>query len=757
MNQSGRIMQDVGSDLTSTYVTLLEQGRYKELTEQCERAIESDPSVAYHYWYLGLALLLHGQESDAQITWMTPMLEAEPSQAEDWARELALIIQTEAERQTNHAAYETAWLLRQHLRELIPDDLDNLLNVLELSFKANNFSFADEAFKQSEQRLQYATESELEISTDLLLRVVQRLLNFDSEHPATLNFLNICIPHVTATQKIPQFVDLLLTQAMQNFQVSQIGVAIQLATLSLQLLPTYPRALSYAVFFMQSGNAESLINSIPLSKQRLALSQTITDQISAAHDVLTSLMSTCQSWQETQQYYQQYKTLLASLVTTATTDSLATKPQPSFEGQDKLHELLAMGMFNFYFEDDPVVHRPVRNQVARLAQEQWRSVLPDHVETYRHRASINTKANKPLKLGYLSSCLRIHSVGWLVRWLLEHHDRDRFDIHLYSTRRSNDPLQQAFVNAYGDRFHHLPNSATDIATQIEQDQIDILVDLDSMTAFDTCVVMALKPAPVQVSWLGCDASGIPAVDYYIVDPYVVPANAQDYYSETLWRLPQTYIAVDGFEVGVPSLRRDQLGIPNDAIVYLSSQTGLKRNPDNIRLQLQILKQVPNSYFLVKSFNAQPELLQSFFLQLAEEEGVSGDRFRFLPDFAENSTYRANLGLADVVLDTYPYNGATTTLEALWVGLPIVTRVGEQFAARNSYTMMMNAGVQAGIAWTDEEYLEWGIRLGTDANLRQKISYQLRRSRNVAPLWNTNQFAREIEKAYEQMWNHNSQS
>ncbi|NEP97350.1 MAG: O-linked N-acetylglucosamine transferase, SPINDLY family protein, partial [Okeania sp. SIO2F5] len=113
--------------------------------------------------------------------------------------------------------------------------------------------------------------------------------------------------------------------------------------------------------------------------------------------------------------------------------------------------------------------------------------------------------------------------------------------------------------------------------------------------------------------------------------------------------------------------------------------------------------------------------------------------------------RANLGIADIVLDTYPYNGATTTLETLWMCIPMVTRVGQQFAARNSYTMMINAGITEGIAWSDEEYVEWGIRLGKDEKLRQEISWKLRKSRQTAPLWNAKQFTREMEKAYEGMW------
>jgi predicted O-linked N-acetylglucosamine transferase (SPINDLY family) len=125
--------------------------------------------------------------------------------------------------------------------------------------------------------------------------------------------------------------------------------------------------------------------------------------------------------------------------------------------------------------------------------------------------------------------------------------------------------------------------------------------------------------------------------------------------------------------------------------------------------------------------------------------------RFLPDVPLESTHRANLGVADVVLDTYPYNGATTTLETLWMERPLVTQVGSQFAARNSYTMLMNAGVTEGIAWSEEEYIEWGIRLGKDVKLRQKVAWQLRVAKQTSPLWNTKQFVVNLEQAYEQMW------
>jgi predicted O-linked N-acetylglucosamine transferase (SPINDLY family) len=154
--------------------------------------------------------------------------------------------------------------------------------------------------------------------------------------------------------------------------------------------------------------------------------------------------------------------------------------------------------------------------------------------------------------------------------------------------------------------------------------------------------------------------------------------------------------------------------------------------------------------LIKGFKKQ-DIVTEFFIQLAKEEGVNPDRLKFLSGVPTSAIHRANLAIADIILDTFPYNGATTTLETLWMGIPMVTRVGQQFASRNSYTMMMNAGITEGIAWTDEEYVEWGIRLGTDEALRQQIAWKLRKSRQTAPLWNGKQFTREMEKAYQQMW------
>lgn len=139
--------------------------------------------------------------------------------------------------------------------------------------------------------------------------------------------------------------------------------------------------------------------------------------------------------------------------------------------------------------------------------------------------------------------------------------------------------------------------------------------------------------------------------------------------------------------------------------------------------------------------------------MASEVGVEFDRLRFLERDRDEYTHRANLAIADVVLDTFPYNGATTTLETLWMGIPIVTQVGQQFAARNSYTFMINAGITEGIAWSQQEYIDWGIKLGLDRELRWQVKGKLHTGRTSAPVWNAKQFTLDMEQAYREMWAH----
>ncbi|MCC3529440.1 MAG: O-linked N-acetylglucosamine transferase, SPINDLY family protein [Microcoleus sp. PH2017_22_RUC_O_B] len=713
------------------------QGHYAQAVKLYEQAIEADPDTKSYYWHLGLMLLIQEQEAEAQTTWLLGMAEGEPEQVDEWTTELIQVLTVEAERRRGLGDYSVAWAIRQHIREINPTDISNLLHLVGLSVLLETYT--GEALN-SLGLIEHLQSDQLgEIDFELLMQVLKSVLDFDPLHPSSLEFAEACLPHVS--QPIV-FIEIAIAASAEIAHSALIPeLAIRFAELARRLDTNNVGILLQLATYYQ--NAQQYDEGIEIAKLRYYLCKQLPDQVFSNHQIMRGLMSAGGYWEEVLPIIQRHKLLLESLIT----------EQPKSLHPSTVQNLFLTTFFLPYFEDAPKINKPIQNQVSQLCQTNVETYAKEQADRYRQRvpASKNIGNAKRLKIGYLSHCLRRHSVGWLARWLFQYHDRAQFQIYGYFSvyRKNHDSLQEWYVNQV-DKAYKGGLFGSEVAEQIYQDEIDILIDLDSITLDVTCEVMALKPAPVQVTWLGWDASGLPAVDYFIADPYVLPDSAQEYYREKIWRLPQTYIAVDGFEVGVPDLRRDMLDIPSDAVVYLSAQRGYKRHPDTARLQIKILGEVPNSYFLIKG-SADEESIKSFFFQLAEEEGVECERLRFLPEVGAEAVHRANLGIADVVLDTYPYNGATTTLETLWMCIPLVTRVGEQFAARNSYTMMMNAGVTEGIAWTDEEYVEWGIRLGKDASLREQIAWKLRQSRQTAPLWNAKQFTREMEKAYEQMW------
>ncbi len=750
----------------------LVKGDYAQMVAACEAAIAEQPEVLSHYWYLGLGYLLQEQEAEAQMAWMTPIMEAESEdQQAEWIAELVAILAQETERQESLPNVRLAWLLRQHIRDLAPTQLANLLRIPGLGIQAETFSIEDGLLDQLCEIVE-ADPSTLAAVPAEFLNATNWLIHRYPAHAKTWRFLEVCTDHLPDHTIWIDWADQMMLAAGNCYVASVRHISARFARLALAMRPDQFSMCLKAINYLQHDNGDSLVESISVANHAIAIAKTPMEKVLAVNALLSSWIASGGNWQKALELNADYKAALQFVVEDwhqRNDETKARSPQMQESNQldnELLHQpnaedayaysavgLVAIGAPILYFEDRPDTFRPLRHQLADIAQKDLRSRLPDNVQRYQQRVSSMFQTTPPPvpRIGYFSGCFHKHSIGWLSRWLLQHHDRDRFDVHLYTARQVGDAIQQQFINQYGNNFHTVSSAIPEIADQIYNDKIDLLIELDSLTSFGGCGVVALKPAPVQVNWLGYDSSGVEAVDYFIADPYVLSDSAQEYYRETIWRLPDVYLAVDGFEVYAPTMRRSDFEIPDDAVVYLSSQTAMKRNADNVRLQLRILKAVPNSYFLIKSFRSHSDNIVNFFYALADEEGVSRDRLKFLPDFPSSFIHRANLGLADIVLDTYPYNGATTSMEALWVNLPIVTQVGEQFAARNTYTMLKNVGVEAGIAWSPEEYIEWGIRLGMDEDLRNQVVWTLKKSKHTSPLWNAKKFTLEMENAYQQMW------
>jgi predicted O-linked N-acetylglucosamine transferase (SPINDLY family) len=742
---SSTIASDVSSDLPAHWQQQAQdcvlQGEYAKAASLYEQAILAEPATYPYYWQLGLLQLLQGQEVEAQTTWFFALADLPPDEVDGYVAELGQLLDQEAERQENQRNFDLAWAIRQHLREILPAHLKNLLHLVWLGVQLETLTSDDVQAWQVLEQLQ-ADSPDPPVESSRVLIVLEQALNHLAPDAIILDFTAACLRWI---DNLEGLMAVLLPKAIQlAYEEGVPGLGAELLQLYHRLDPDNIEILGHlSAFYQNVGDFDQGIATARLHYDRCT---ELADKLFASHILLRALMTPGGYWQEAVSAVANHKHLMAELFAQKNT---SLEPL-------RASRLFTASCFLPYFDDNPLENRALQNQAVAVSQASLQHHYQEAVTHYRAhwpRPSSAAPVRK-LKIGYLSHCMGQHSVGWLARWLIQHHDRSQFQLHGYFiNQRKYDFLYDWYVEQM-DQHYALTikdaNSSNVLADQINADGIDILIDLDSLTLDLTCHILSLKPAPIQVSWLGFDASGIPTVDYFIADPYVLPEDAQTYYPETIWRLPQTYLAVGGFEVHSPSLRRDHLDIPTDAVVYLSTQKGYKRHADTVRLQMRVLKEVPNSYFLIKGKATEPTI-QQFFQELAEAEGVKRDRLRFLPDVGMESIHRADLAIADVVLDTFPYNGATTTLETLWMGVPLVTRVGQQFAARNSYTMLKNAGVEEGIAWTDDEYIEWGARLGRDEALRQQVHWKLLKSRQTAPLWNAKQFTREMEVAYRQMW------
>ena len=698
------------------------QGDFWQVSQFYEELIEREPLEISHYWYLGLAYLLEAREEEAQTTWLFVLSQGDEQEMTAWTADLVNILDGEARRQLELGNLETSWLIRGHIREISPDNIDNLLRFILLAIDLNYFN--KEQLKAWLFVDVLKTNNFQSLDLGLLVEVLEKFL--DSQIPETVPYLEAIFQSHCQRQTFIKVVEAKVPSLARNNK--PLAIDIINTCLAVEPEQIYLLAELYQCYFDNRDFAAAIqvANQLKTSCQGLP-SQAVADFIALYVKLFSG------DWVDIKADIEEYAESLQKSIANQECPRLLDKPYITI-----LSPLT-------YLEDNPRKNRYISNCIGQLFQEYVRN---NSKCNYLQKSTIKD-SKKVLKIGYIAHTLYNHSIGLIARWLMKYHDYNEFHVSLYLVSQKEDIITEIFFKNQVNACYNLAIKPRLIAEKISQDNIDILVDLDSITNNATCQVMALKPAPIQVTWLGFDASGIPAIDYYLADNYVLPADAQEYYREKIWRLPNSYICVDGVEVASPSLRRDDLGIPEDAINYLTVQTGVKRNPETIRLQLQVLKAVPNSYLSIQGLS-DAKSVEKLFFKIAEEEGINYERLKILPLYP-TGIYRANLRIADVVLDTYPFTGGMTTLDVLWMGIPLVTKVGQQWSSRNSYTLMVNAGISEGIAWSDEEYIDWGIKLGKDEQLRRKVIAKLDESRKNSPIWNARQFTKNVENAYRQMW------
>lgn len=393
------------------------------------------------------------------------------------------------------------------------------------------------------------------------------------------------------------------------------------------------------------------------------------------------------------------------------------------------------------FSDDPQAHQ----QSARLFAAQHFPPSPERLwngEIYRHDR---------IRVAYLSADLREHPVGHLVVGVLEHHDRRRFETIGVSIGIDDGSRLRERIRSTFDEFVDVRGWGTrQVAQWMREREIDIAVDLGGYTSDARSDILAMKPAPVQVNWLGYPGTlGVPTIDYILADRHVIPPGDERFYDERVVRLPHAYLPTDAsLQIAERTPTRAECGLPDSGFVFCCFNHDYKISPSVFAAWLRLLAAVPGSVLWLMSRNP---MSQANLRREAAAAGLDPSRLVFASRVPRVEDHLARYRVADLFLDTFPYNAHTTAADALMAGLPVLTRRGRSFASRVAAGLVTVAGLPELVTETLPDYERLAIELATQPARLDAIKARAAQARASSPLFDTPGFTRDLEAAYVAMW------
>jgi len=355
-----------------------------------------------------------------------------------------------------------------------------------------------------------------------------------------------------------------------------------------------------------------------------------------------------------------------------------------------------------------------------------------------------------IRIAYVSPDFREHPVGHLTAGIFENHDRDKFETIAISLGVDDQSSLRSRLIASFDHFIDMRmRSPRDIAELIRSMEVDIVIDLAGYTAGCCTEIFSYRPAPLQVNFLGFPCTmGVEFIDYIIGDHVVTPSTDQPHYSEKVVYMPDTYLPTDSNLKVAENSYRAEYGLTENEIVFCSFNHSHKIKPDIFEVWMRILKRTPNSVLWLMKLNG---VAEENLCREAEARGVAPKRLIFASRVPNVEDHLARYRLADLFLDTVPYNAHTTASDALFVGLPVLTCLGKAFPGRVASSLLHAIGMPELIAGTLAEYEELAVELAADKDKLLGIKQKLRRNRDTFPLFDTVRFCRHLESAFHAMW------
>jgi protein O-GlcNAc transferase len=379
------------------------------------------------------------------------------------------------------------------------------------------------------------------------------------------------------------------------------------------------------------------------------------------------------------------------------------------------------------------------------AHRQWNDRHTNHLQSDTKHPN-DSSPQRRIRIGYVSPDFRNHPVGRFLLPLFDNHNHDLVEIFCYSDAPVSDAVTER-LRSRVDVWRSTGLLSHDLlATQIRQDRIDVLVDLTMHMAHNRLLAFARKPAPVQVTYLAyCSTTGLDAMDYRLTDPYLDPPGQGDQnYSEKSIRLPKTYWCYEPFAATPQSAPPS---IASGHITFACLNNFCKVTAPTLTAWRQILKTVPHSRLILhaKEGDHQQHLRDNF-----ASDGIDPQRLIFV-GYKPVEQYLQSYNEIDIALDPFPCAGGTTTCDALWMGVPVVTLAGQTAVGRSGLSILSNIGLPELVATSADEYVQIAANLAADPDRLKALRSELRPRMTSSPLMDGPQFAKDVEAAYRAMW------
>ena len=360
--------------------------------------------------------------------------------------------------------------------------------------------------------------------------------------------------------------------------------------------------------------------------------------------------------------------------------------------------------------------------------------------------------DRPLRVGIVSGDLGRHPVGCFLVAVLEAlvaRFGKSLSFHAYASRLHNDSLSERLKKSFSSWLPVAGLSDEGLARRIHADQVDILIDLSGHSAFNRLPVFAWKPAPVQVTWLGYFATtGVAEIDYLIADPWTLPVSEEQFFTEKVWRLPETRLCFSPPEEMVPVSLLPALS--NRFVTFGCFNNLSKLTDEVLLLWAEILHMVPGSRLLLKALQFSDESVRLQVLERFYVLGIGADRLMLEP-YEARDKYLSAYHRVDIGLDPFPYTGGTTTVESLWMGVPVITLEGKHFLSRQGVGLLANTGLSTWIAKDKRSYVTTAVSQASNLSNLAFLRSQLRNQVLSSPIFNADRFSVHFENALRSMW------